>query len=136
MLYPVAIRQIEQGFYACLPDLPELEVYADNMADIIPKARSAVIDHLQQLVENNQPMAPGSDVGKHLTNPDYAGWTWAIVTLEAYRIVGDTVDITLSLSERLLDKIQAHAAAHEMDLQRFFIESAKQAMIEQSNQNS
>lgn len=102
MLYSVAIHQDNGAFLAVVPDLPNVEVGGDNMAQVIGDVRLAIIDHLQNLVSNNQPIPAGQDIGVHLGNQKYLGHTWAIITLDSLRLSQHLVPIELALPKSLL----------------------------------
>lgn len=129
MLYPIAIIQQDNLYHGRLPDIPELMIEGASMADTIANARQAVITHLQRLAEDDLPFPVDSDISTHLSGAEYAGWTWAIVSLDATRIVGEAVEVTLDIPERLMQKIQTHIKAENTDLQSFFIDLAKQALL-------
>lgn len=102
MLYCVAIKQYDGHFVAKVPDLPNLAIEdAQNMADSIQNARCALIDYVQ----NADEMPKGKDIDAHLSNPNYFGHIWAIITLDALRFAKQYSVVSLSLPTTLLQKI-------------------------------
>ncbi len=132
MLYPVAMLQKDGRFHAHLPDLPDLKISGDSMANTISCARYEVIQYLQTLAETEQPLPSGSDISQYLSSGEYAGWTWAIVHIEASRIIGEDVAVTLNIPHRLVQKLSKNAEAEQMTLKTYIINT----LIETANSNS
>lgn len=113
MLYSVAIHQEGGKFVAVVPDLPNLEVVGDNMASVIGDIRLTIIEHLQNLVSNNQPIPAGQDIGIHLADSRFLGHTWAIVTLDSLRLSQHLVPMELAMPKSLLLSIY-HELGHKL----------------------
>lgn len=114
MLYPIAIRNQDQQFIGILPDLPDLTIFADNIAEVISQARFTVMTHLLALYAQGKPLPNGSDISDHLSpsnrpNP-FAGVTWAIISIDAARIEGTTVKLSIDLPEPLLTRARHYLA--------------------------
>lgn len=105
MQYPVAIYHKEDGYHVMVPDIPSLTTTGHDMAEAVSNARTVVINHLFQLLEEDSPIPQPSPVSQHLTNPDYAGFTWAIVGIEMSRIMGESMELTVHLPTRLFKQI-------------------------------
>lgn len=105
MQYPIAIYHKDNSYQVIIPDIPELQTQGDDMGDAVSNARSAVISHLYQLLEHDSHLPQPSAVSTHLTNPKYAGCTWAIVGIEMSRIMGETVETTVNLPTRLFRQV-------------------------------
>ncbi len=129
MLYPVAIQQDKKVFHAHLPDIPELEIHDASMADTISTARQAVIDHLSYLVKEDQDIPETSEINTLVTNPKYAGWTWAIVNIDINRIMGAQIELKLSIQRHLYEKIQQKIEGQSIDVNDFVIDAIKRALL-------
>lgn len=105
MFYPVAIYEQDQQFFATVPDLPSLNIVGESMADVIKNARIVIIDYLQSLADNNQPLPKGNDINLHLDNPEFLGYIWAIISLDSLRFAQKTIHYPLMLPKALLDGI-------------------------------
>lgn len=125
LLYPTAIYQKKDHYIAHLPDIPDMELKGNSMADTIAAAREAVFKHLSDLTENEQPLPLASEINTHLLDPKYAGWTWAIVNIDSKRMRCEEVEVSFNLSQRLLQRIQAQLDGGNQSLQEFFVESIK-----------
>lgn len=108
MIYPVAIQKDPNNntpFVAIVPDLPNLHIEGDSMADVIHNARLVIMAHLQSKAENNEPIASGQDISVHLDNPKFFGHTWAIISLDSLRFTQSTLTYHLTLPKTTLDAI-------------------------------
>ncbi len=129
MLYPVAIQQKENVFHAYLPDIPELEINDTSMADTISTARQAVIDHLNHLVNEERAIPKASEINNLVTNPKYAGWTWAIVSIDINRIIGNQIELKLHIQRYLYEKIQQKVGGQSAEINGFIINAIKKALL-------
>lgn len=128
MQYPVAIRQQDFTFYAYLPDLPELSIEGNSIADTIARARAVVFEHLQKLADDEQSIPAGSDVSAHLSNGQFAGWTWGIISVDPSRIIGETVSMNIQMSERLMQRLLSHVESQQLDVNDFLIDAIKKGL--------
>lgn len=109
MQFPVAIYHNNDGYQVVVPDIPALTTTGIDMAEAVSNARTVVINHLYHLVEIDATIPEPSPVSKHLTNPKYAGATWAIVGIDMSRILGETIALDVNLPTRLFKQaVQAH----------------------------
>lgn len=115
MLYPLAIRQNDHQFVGVLPDFPELTIIAENITDVISQARLTVMTHLLTLYHQGKPLPNGSDISDHLSaqaaSKSFLGATWAIISIDAARIKGKKVKLTIELPEPLLTCARHHISA-------------------------
>lgn len=129
MLYPVAIKPHNGQFVAKLPDIPELEIIDKNMADTIAHARQAVFAYLSDCIEQDTPLPKASEINTYLADPKYAGWTWAIISVNKQSLVGEDIELTVNVSQRLYDKISEHVNNNENEnLQTFLVSAIKNAL--------
>lgn len=105
MQYPVAIFHKGDDFYVNVPDIPDLAITGQNMAEVIANTRINVIVHLHQLIENDKKIPQPHPINTYLSNPDYAGCTWTIVSVELARIMGESVDFELQLPVKLFKQL-------------------------------
>lgn len=137
MLYPVAILPKDQLFIAKIPDLPSLQIQGDTMAQTISNVRHAIIEHLQKLSDADLAIPQGQDIGTHLTNPDYYGHTWAIISLDSLRLTPQTLPIQIELPKSLIHQIHHKINADYQDINHSELEAfIVQAVREKLSQNS
>lgn len=145
MLYPVAIFQQDNLFRAKIPDLPELTAIEGNsMADTITQVRHIIINHLQRLSDNDEPIPVGQELNIHLQNPEFLGHTWAIISLDSLRFVTRTLPINLNIPKALVNQMhtqlikeQKISPEHEIEaheLEDFMLKALKFYL--KSHQNS
>lgn len=102
MLYPVAMIEQNNGYVAKIPDLPTLLIEGDSMAQTISNVRAAIIHYLQSLADADLTIPEGQDIGTHLSNPEYFGHTWAIISLDSLRLSHQTLSFRLELPKSLI----------------------------------
>lgn len=101
MQYPIAIFHKDKNYHVSVPDIPELSTSGNNMAEIIANTRMAVITHLHQLIDNDKKIPQPMPISAYLTAPEFSGCTWAIVSVELARIMGESMDLELQLPIKL-----------------------------------
>lgn len=124
-LFSVAIRQENDTFHAQIPDLPDVHVIGTSIADTIDKMRSALIDYLQQLADNDEPLPNPEHITNHITNPKYAGQTWAIISLGSMLFHHQQKTFALHLPRPLLLQIQEKVGDSELDIETFILEAIR-----------
>lgn len=105
MQYPIAIYQKDSKYHVVVPDIPDLATQADSMGEAVANGRAVVINHLYQLLQQDKTLPAPTSVSNHLSNPKFAGFTWAIVGIEISRIMGETIETTINLPTRLFKQI-------------------------------
>lgn len=134
MIYPVAISAQQTPersyFVAIAPDLPELHIEGVSMADVIHNARAVIMAHLQTLAENNHAIRSGRDISEHLNNPDYFGYTWAIISLDSLRFTQAILSYRLNIPKTVLDGIYEVVGdtANTEAVDEFIISAIKQKL--------
>ena len=115
MQYPIAIFQQNNHYYVTIPDMKTLSVADDTMAGAVANARLAILNHLQRLVESDLPIPEPSPVTNHLTKPEYAGYIWAIVSVDLGRIMGEAMEISISLPHTLGNQVMQQFPHEPLD---------------------
>ncbi|STZ08770.1 Uncharacterised protein [Moraxella caprae] len=122
-LFSVAIRQEDDTFHAQVPDLPEIHVIGDSIADTINKVRSTLIGHLQKLADDGSDLPQPENITNHLTNPKFAGQTWAMISLNSMLFNSKQKPFNLHLPRALLTQIQAQIGYDEHDIKAFILKA-------------
>ncbi|OPH35419.1 type II toxin-antitoxin system HicB family antitoxin [Moraxella equi] len=120
-IFSVAIRQEDDTFYAQVPDLPDIHVIGDSIADTIDKVRSALIGHLQKLADDGSDLPQPENITNHLTNRKFAGQTWAIISLNCMLFNSKQKSFNLPLA--LLTQIQTQISYDEHDIEAFILKA-------------
>ncbi|ELA08256.1 phage protein [Moraxella macacae 0408225] len=105
MQYPIAIFYKDKNYHVTVPDIPDLNITGENMADAVSNARMMVIGHLHQLIENDKKIPNPTPISDHLKKPEYLGYTWAIVSVELARIMGESIELNLQISVKLFKQL-------------------------------
>lgn len=122
-LFSVAIRQEDDTFYAQVPDLPDIHVIGDSIADTIDKVRSTLIGYLQKLADDGSDLPQPENITNHLTNPKFAGQTWAMISLNSMLFNSKQKSFNLHLPRALLTQIQTQIGYDEHDIEAFIFKA-------------
>lgn len=131
MQYPIAIYQQNNAYHVTVPDIESISVIDSSMAGAVSNTRMAVMSHLYHLIEEDLPIPEPSSVTEHLIKPKYAGYTWAIVSVELSRIMGKTVEVTLQLPSQLISQAIEQFADESLD--KIVLMALKSYVKNQSN---
>lgn len=124
-LFSIAIKQENDTFYAQAPDLPNVHVTGNSIADTIDKIRAALIGHLQQLADDGKALPQPKNISIHLTNPKFAGQTWAMISLNSMLFNSEQKSFNLHLPRTLLTQIQTQIGYDEHAIEAFILKSIK-----------
>lgn len=81
MRYLIAIEpgDAAHAFGVVVPDLPGCFSAGDTLGEAIDNAREAIALWLEAAFEDGVDIPPPQAASKHHANPDFAGWSWAVV---------------------------------------------------------
>ncbi len=83
MRYPVVIHKDRKSDYGVtVPDLPGCFSAGDTMEEALTNAVEAIECHLEGLLLDGDEIPQAQPVEEHLKNRDYAGGTWALVSVD------------------------------------------------------
>ncbi|WP_151994074.1 type II toxin-antitoxin system HicB family antitoxin [Buttiauxella massiliensis] len=114
MLYPIAIEAGDEqhAYGVTVPDLPGCFSAGDTMEEAIANAKEAITGHIELLVEMGGDIPAVSSVGALAKNPEFAGYTWAVVDIDVTRLLGGSEKINVTLPKSLIDRIDRCVATH------------------------
>ena len=113
MRYPIVIHKDRDSDYGVtVPDLPGCFSAGETLDDALQQASEAIECHLEALMRDGEPIPLPESVDQHRSNPDYAGGTWALVSVDVARLSGKTKRVNITLPERLLTQMDGYAAQH------------------------
>ena len=108
--FPIAIhKDADSDFGVTVPDLPGCFTAGKTLDDALVMAREAIELHLEGLVEAGEPLPAPHGVEHFKGKRDYAGATWAVVTVNPAATGQKTVRITFTIPRRMLCRIDGHA---------------------------
>jgi len=110
MRYPVVIHKDKTSDYGVtVPDLPGCFSAGDTLEDALTQAVEAIECHLEGLLLDGEEIPPAQSIETHLENRDYAGGTWALVSVDLSRLVSKAKRINITLPERVLALVDEQA---------------------------
>ena len=114
MFYPIAIESGDDNhaYGVTVPDLPGCFSAGDTLDEAIASAKDAITGHIELLVELEQDIPSVSTVNELAKNPEYAGYTWALVDVDVTRLLGGSEKINVTLPKSLIDRIDRCVATH------------------------
>ncbi|MBK1642081.1 hypothetical protein CKO12_09375 [Chromatium okenii] len=89
------------AFGVVVPDLPGCFSAGDTIDEALDFVLEAIDLHLEGIIEDGGEIPLSKPIAEHLANPDFAGWIWAIVTVDVSRFEKQE-EINISLPNDLL----------------------------------
>ena len=111
MRYPVAIElgSEQTAFGVVVPDLPGCFSAGDTLDEAMAGAEEAVAAWIDAALDDGQGIPIPSGLDAIRANPDFAGWTFAIVSVDP-SILDDTIErVNITLPRRVLKRLDALA---------------------------
>lgn len=133
MNYPIVIHKEKKSDYGVtVPDLPGCFSAGTTMDEALAMAKEAIELHLEGLIEEGQVVPDPLTIEKHQRNPDYAGGTWALVTIDPSSLRIHAKRINITMPERVLDAVD-RAAQSQGDTSSGLLTKAATAYIAQTS---
>ncbi len=113
MRYPVAIEPGTDttAFGVVFPDLPGCFSAGDTLDEAMQAAEEAVAAWLDATLDAGHPVPAPSSLEAVRTNPKYAGWTIAVVSVSPGVLDDTTERVNITLPRRVLNRLDAQARA-------------------------
>jgi predicted RNase H-like HicB family nuclease len=111
--YPVAIELGDDttAFGVVVPDLPGCFSAGDTLDEAMAGAEEAAAAWIDATLDAGNPIPAPSSLEAIRQNPDFAGWTFGIITLDP-ALLDDTVErVNITLPRRVLKRLDALARA-------------------------
>jgi predicted RNase H-like HicB family nuclease len=110
MRYPVVIHKDKKTDYGVtVPDLPGCFSAGDTMEDALTNAVEAIECHLEGLLLDGDEIPQAQPVEVHLKNRNFAGGTWALVSVDLSKLRSKTKRINITVPERVLALVDEQA---------------------------
>ena len=111
MRYPIAIETggKRHAYGIVVPDLPGCFSAGDTLEEALDNAREAILLHLEGLLDEKRPLPQPSELAALRRRRDYRGWTWALVDIDLAELGDKAARINITLPQRILRAIDAHA---------------------------
>lgn len=114
MKYPIAIEPGDDShaWGVVVPDLPGCFSAADSgVEEAIDNAREAIAAWIEAVIDDGGDIPAPSAIEAHRTNPDYAGWIWAVVEVDPAILDDRAERVNITLPRRVLARLDARARA-------------------------
>jgi predicted RNase H-like HicB family nuclease len=111
MRYPIAIEPGDAGhaYGVVVPDLPGCFSAGDTLDEAIDNAKEAIQLWLEDVLDDNGDIPEPRTITAHQANPDFAGWAWAIVSIDLAELSDKAERINITLPARVLRRIDRAA---------------------------
>ncbi|HQT86881.1 MAG: hypothetical protein B7Z58_04840 [Acidiphilium sp. 37-64-53] len=113
MRYPIAIEPgtDQTAFGIAIPDLPGCFSAGDTLDEALTAAEQAAAAWIDATLDAGGPIPKPTSLDAIRTNPDYAGWSFGIITIDP-ALLDDTITrVNITLPRRILKRLDALAAA-------------------------
>jgi predicted RNase H-like HicB family nuclease len=113
MRYPIAIEPGSEttAFGVVIPDLPGCFSAGDTLDEAMSGAEEAAAAWLDATLDAGDAIPSPSSLDSLLGNPDFAGWTFGVITLDPALLDDTTERVNITLPRRVLKRLDAMARA-------------------------
>jgi predicted RNase H-like HicB family nuclease len=111
MRYPIAIEPGDRkhAWGVVVPDLPGCCSAGDSLDEAIANAPEAITLWLEDHVERIGAPPMPSPIDELRKDRRFRGWIWAVVDVDLSKLADRTERINITMSKRLLRRVDAHA---------------------------
>ena len=111
MRYPVAIEpgHADQAFGVVVPDLPGCFSAGDTLDEAMSGVEEAAAAWIDATLDAGGALPPPSDLGALRDRPEFAGWSFGVVTLDPAILDDTTERVNITLPRRELERLDAQA---------------------------
>jgi predicted RNase H-like HicB family nuclease len=129
MRYPIAIEpgDASHAYGVIVPDLPGCFSAGDTLDEAIDNTKEAIELCLEDVLDNNGDIPEPRTITEHQANPNFAGWVWAVVSIDLAELSDKAERINITLPARVLRRID-RAAKEAGESRSGYI--AKRALME------
>ena len=113
MRFPVAIEPGTDttAFGVVFPDLPGCFSAGDTLDEAMVAAEEALAAWLDAALDAGEPIPGASSLEAVRSNPDFAGWIIAVVSVSPEALDDTTERVNITLPRRVLNRLDAQARA-------------------------
>ncbi|MFA7237979.1 MAG: type II toxin-antitoxin system HicB family antitoxin [Phycisphaeraceae bacterium] len=111
--YPVVLHKDKgSDFGVIVPDLPGCFSAGRTVDEALAMARQAIELHVEGLIEDGEPIPEPGNIEQHRRNGDYAGGTWAVVSIEPDKLRFKAKRLSITMPERMVESVDRYAKEH------------------------
>ena len=113
MRYPIAIENggDDHAFGVVVPDLPGCFSAGDSLDEAVDNAREAIEFWLETVIDDGGAVPAPKTISEHQANPEFAGWIWAVVSVDLAALSDKVERVNITLPATVLRRIDAEAKA-------------------------
>jgi predicted RNase H-like HicB family nuclease len=111
-----------------VPDLPGCFSAGDTLEEALENAKEAIDLHVETILQDGQALPVTRSLDEHQSNPEFAGWIWAVVDAPVEKYFGPADKINITVPRLILARIDDYAKAHGQSRSGFLVEAARAAM--------
>ena len=114
MRYPIAIELGDeaQAFGVVVPDLPGCFSAGDTLDEALNNAEEAVVAWIDAMLDRGEAIPQPSLIDSlRAAQPEFAGWIWAVVSVDPARLDDKIERVNITLPRRVLARLDAAARA-------------------------
>lgn len=114
MYYPIAIEPGDDShaFGVVVPDLPGCFSAGDTLDEAMENAREAIALWIETAIDNDRAIPKPSTVAALRSDPEYAGWVWAVIDVDPALIDDKAERVNITVPRRILSRIDRYAESH------------------------
>ena len=130
MKFPIAIEPATKNtaWGVVVPDLPGCFSAGDTAEDAFANAVEAIEAHCEILAADNVDIPVPRPLAERQSDPEYAGWVWALVEIDTSKYDGRAEKINITIPRRILARVDDYAKSHGMTRSGFLVQAAERAM--------
>jgi predicted RNase H-like HicB family nuclease len=111
MRYPIAIEHggPDHAFRVVVPDLPGCFSAGDTLDKAIENAKESIELWLETVIDDGGEVPEPGSIAAHQADPEFAGWIWAVVSVDLAELSDKAERVNITLPARILRRIDAAA---------------------------
>ena len=113
MKYPIAMEpgDADHAFGVVVPDLPGCFSAGGTLDEAIDNAKEAIELWLETVIDDGGAVPDARPIAEHQAKPEFAGWIWAVVSVDLATLSDKAERVNITLPARVLRRIDAAAKA-------------------------
>jgi len=129
--YPIAIEPGDDthAFGVVVPDLPGCFSAGDTLDEAFENSKEAISLWIETVLDDNGTVPASGRLADHVRNPEFTGWTWAVVEVDGALLDDHSERVNISVPRRILSRIDRYASAHGETRSGFLVNAALDKII-------
>ncbi len=134
MRYPIAVETggAKHAYGVVVPELPGCFSAGDTLDEALNNSREAILLPLEGLLDDGKSFPSLTPIEQLRRKRNYRGWTWVVVNIDASELGGKAARINITLPQRVLRAVDAHARKQGETRSGFLARAALDAMRKQA----